>query len=111
MRDLIDFLNARFAQDEEIAHALEHLDPEGAARLLREVEAKRRILEEHPITDHVVGYGGSTGDFGCITCHDWDGVTRGEGYCITVLALAVPWSDHPEYREEWRLPSQRIGEA
>jgi hypothetical protein len=52
--------------------------------------AHRKILEAHPYTDNVVpaGYQGSCAPFGCQTCHDWDGMTVGQGNCDTVLALA-----------------------
>jgi hypothetical protein len=111
MSDLLDFLNDRLAQDEETARSLRQIEPEGAARLLREVDAKRRILVDHS-TPHTVD-----GDF-CVQCgelgpdghqgenwkaEDWCN-WHGDNACPTLLALAYPWSDHPDFKKEWRLP-------
>jgi hypothetical protein len=66
-----------------------HLDP---PRARCEIDAKRAILAAHPLTTEVIppGYRTGTGQpFGCETCHDWDGVTEGRGYCDTLLALAA----------------------
>ncbi|GII84582.1 hypothetical protein Ssi03_25720 [Sphaerisporangium siamense] len=59
------------AQVAEYAHA-SRFDP---ARVLREVEAKRRILALHKECD---------------------------ARCYIVQVLAVPYDDHPDYRAEWR---------
>ncbi len=56
------------------AHFARH-DP---ARVLAEVEAKRRILE-------------------------WAPIDLGEGHSTHIFRLlALPYADHPDYREEWR---------
>jgi hypothetical protein len=75
-------------------HIARH-DPE---RVLADVEAKRRIIGEHP-----------HGDFGrpdsqyCEVCHDDDGNPAVTGqWCDTVRLLALPYADHPDYREEWK---------
>lgn len=65
------------------AHVARH-DP---ARVLREVEAKRQILEAH---------GGDLGPqvMFCPHCeHDTP--------CPTVRLLAAVYADHPDYRPEW----------
>ena len=74
------------------------------SRMLREVEAKRAILAEHPLTRHVIppGYRLVGEGFGCELCHDWDGVTEGRGYCGTLLAAVAVYSGHPDYRQEWK---------
>ncbi|QGZ53376.1 hypothetical protein GPZ77_34690 (plasmid) [Streptomyces sp. QHH-9511] len=53
-------------------------------------DAHQRILDDHPYSSDVInpGYGGVGAPFGCVRCHDWDGVTEGRGNCVTVLALA-----------------------
>jgi hypothetical protein len=61
------------------------------ARVLRECEAKRRIIELHPSDGHAL-----VPD--CETCtfeHGWP--------CATLRALAAVYSDHPDYRQEWTL--------
>lgn len=92
MDDLIAFLNARLDEDEAEAKAAanalnRHIecDPDNAAhiarhdpaRVLREVAAKRAIVERYA------------------KAPDWAG---GED----VRLLAAVWSDHPDYRQEWR---------
>lgn len=97
MDDLIAFITARLAEDEAAAklarpdyftfevlgifsalgdmrHVIRH-DP---ARVLRELAAKRAILSEH-----IVG--------------GWHPVP-----CLTLRALASVYSDHPDYRAEWK---------
>jgi hypothetical protein len=64
------------------AHIARH-DP---ARVLREVEAKRRILAEHYPQDPCDAHDPS---FNTIPCD-------------TLLLLALPHSDHPDYKEDWR---------
>lgn len=67
------------------------------ARVLREVEAKRRILDEHPIL---------TAGRVCTRCSDY--AEPGEvfrevpGPCATVRLLALPYADHDDFREEWK---------
>lgn len=63
-------------------------------RVLATCAALRQIVEEHPITTRIVGYGPSKGfPFGCEVCHDWDGVTVGDGYCATLRAVASIWGE------------------
>jgi hypothetical protein len=78
------------------------------ARVLREVEAKRRILDLHPITTDVITdpevyVKTERQPFGCRTDHEfYDGETAGFGYCETLKLLALPYADHEEFNEEWR---------
>jgi Family of unknown function (DUF6221) len=78
----------------------EHLGAEGThiarhdpARVLAEVEAKRRMLEAH------YDYNGV-----CPRCFDFSNkpVPRELWPCETVRLLAPPYGDHPDYRQEWR---------
>lgn len=64
------------------------------ARVLRDVEAKRRIVERHADC----GSGGGYCDDGG---HGWDHLPGGG--CAELADLAVVYADHPDYREEWRL--------
>ncbi|WP_432008710.1 DUF6221 family protein [Streptomyces bacillaris] len=68
----------------------------GPARTLREVEAKRQLLDEHQ----------DVNDGSCGTCVDgrWGYPTHGgsspQPYpCRTLRLLALPYSDHPGYEE------------
>jgi hypothetical protein len=100
MADLIEFLRACIAEREEAARAcitwLEeapslagcagHLDPHhelarcAADRLILELHCSVKIGDDEPY------------------CAD-DGELPP---CPTLRALALPYADHPDYREEWR---------
>lgn len=64
------------------AHIARH-DP---ARVLREVEALRRIVDEHHPVD---------------PCDAHDASFRSIS-CDTLRALAAIWADHEDYRAEWQ---------
>jgi hypothetical protein len=61
------------------------------ARVLAECEAKRKIVEQ------------TVSGFGCLTCRDW---TAEELLENTLGYLALPYADHPDYRQEWQ-PTER----
>lgn len=63
-----------------------HIARHNPARVLREVEAKRKIVEEHQI--------------GHDPCDAHDAAMESVP-CGTICALASVYSDHPDYREEW----------
>lgn len=83
-----------------------HIARHDPARVLAEVDAKRRILDEHPPG---VGWDGNNLDGPvCRTCSEvgTDGGLHGDPYpCTTVRLLALPHAEEPGYREEWRPPS------
>jgi hypothetical protein len=59
------------------------------ARVLAWCEAQRRIVELHPKSVH--NYSNDT----CFGCgEDWP--------CPTLRLLALPYVDHPDYRQEWK---------
>lgn len=110
MTDLVEFLRARLDEDERAARrsldapadALRYSDvdewSESLAwrftedRVLREVEAKRRIvatfaaLDSHPNR---------------LTYADMQ--QQWVALRAVIAALAMPYADHPDYREEWNL--------
>ncbi|MEW2108684.1 DUF6221 family protein [Streptomyces albidoflavus] len=80
------------------AHIARH-DP---ARVLAEVEAKRRIMGLHPVIGGWEDEGGHDLGLGCECCgHSEEYSDRG-GWCETLRLLAAAYADHPDYREEWR---------
>lgn len=92
-----------------VAHVLRH-DP---ARVLRGVEAKRRIVERHePVTetwwldevgayvDQKVCYTCAYG-MSCNHCFSHDDRNLVKWPCPTMRDLAVDHSTHPDYRSEW----------
>ena len=105
---LVEFLSARLDEDEAAAQEVHlvacEIHPQGMedtwctcpipARVLAEVEAKRRIVEEHSDTKEDVhecqGY-----------IDDRRSVAIWE-HCPTLRLLALPYADHPDYDEEWK---------
>ncbi|MDH2424760.1 DUF6221 family protein [Sphaerisporangium sp. TRM90804] len=77
-----------YAGDRTVANHIERHDP---ARVLREVEAKRRILQWHTGAHECSGP-----DDNCM----W--ILDGEA-CPTTRALALPYADHEDYKEGWKL--------
>jgi len=85
---LTEFLTARLDEDASVATGLApspwgNLNVAAHARILAEVEAKRRIVDR-------ATYMGEAED-------------RMGGYADEFLSLlALPYADHPDYRQEWR---------
>lgn len=112
---LTDFLLARIAEDEAAARpGHEVVAPNGGpiwpvdngrdlwhlaidpARVLAECDAKRRIVARHyrDRRDECVGCGW-TGPL--------DDARTGPGEeCPEMQDLALPYADHPDYRDEWK---------
>jgi len=107
---MTEFLLARIAEDEAVVHALRDADQsnwylEGGpefydfeerftdARLVAEVEAKRRIVELHAQKLEIEG---------CDVCHADLHVTPMAYPCTTLELLALPYADHPDFDSEWR---------
>jgi hypothetical protein len=97
--DLAEFLLARIAEDEaEIAAGFDfavldssgwmgHAAGWGRERALAECDAKARIVED--LRDELTNQ------------HDPEPTTLQLAE-RTLLSLALPYADHPDYREEWR---------
>lgn len=77
--------------EEQQAHIVRH-DP---ARVLREIDAKRQLLDEHPSVN------GSDLGSDCGTCYRGDGVNA-RWPCRTLRLLAMPYADRAGYQESWR---------
>jgi len=73
----------------------DHIVRWNPARVLGEIDAKRRIIDAHPAIN--------VSDLGsdCGTCYRDDGINA-SWPCRTLRLLALPYSDRPGYREEWR---------
>lgn len=101
--DFTLWLRAQLDEDERIARALdEHLDgherpynladPTDPARVVAEVDAKRRILAAHPYQE-----------YGAEWCGRCTGQEGHESWpCTTLRLLALPYAGRPGYRHEWR---------
>jgi hypothetical protein len=78
-----------------------HHDP---ARVLAEVEAKRRLVKLH---EPVVLRGGAGAQYFetttvCRSCEPPRQFPENAFPCPTLRVLALPHADHPDYREEWK---------
>lgn len=116
---IVAFIEARLAEDEAAAKEapweldrgewpfwIEYIDSSDAesagtyrdrfppARMLRDVEAARRILERHHADEH-----GMCAGCPVDTAGDPDYPV---GECPEIRDLASRWSDHPEYQEGWK---------
>lgn len=98
IQTLAEFLLARIAEDEAAlddsdgqALGVHVITVEAAARWLAECEAKRRIIE---------AFRGWT-DAASET-HDQRDYGVADGLDEALRALALPYADHPDYRDEWR---------
>lgn len=143
MNDLVDFLRARLAEDEQAARECggapwsapipgqihvdakaiadnklalgqlgyvatvlheqdrRHIVRHDPARVLREVEAKRRILERHRPEYHLRIRDGAYAQDDDPHCPEH---LDGRPWpCADVRDMAAVYADHPDYREEWRL--------
>jgi Family of unknown function (DUF6221) len=96
-----------------ISHAQEvqaaaggHIARHDPARVLREVDAKRKILAEHGDTVGSVWIPGHGHDNKfCMRCvdsdRDGDYYAEEPGPCLTLRTLAAVWSGHPDYDPDW----------
>lgn len=102
---IVDWTDEDELLPSEAAHIARH-DP---ARVLREVEAKRKIIDEHFGFLHPSG----NPDRACRRCsdrrtdddplvHDDRWLTLEPAPCPTLRLLALPYADSPDYREEWK---------
>ena len=73
-------------------YALPHIARHDPARTLREVAAKREILDMHA-------------EYARNNPHDCTrrGYYERETYCWVIEQLAAPYSDHPDYNPEWSI--------
>lgn len=79
----------------------EHIARWDPARVLAELDAKRRILDEHERTE-CQGHAEPWVEHGA-ACRYRCWVCGGDRYpCATLRLLAVPYADQPGYRDEWR---------
>lgn len=73
------------------------------AYVLADIAAKRRIIEFYIREDDISG-----GHPYCAWCQPWDNDGNQSSYqpgdwpCDHLKLLALPFADHPDYREEWR---------
>jgi Family of unknown function (DUF6221) len=81
---------------EEAAHIARH----AAARVLRDVAAKRAILDRH--APHETAFDGPACDGCSEDVDDRPQLAKERWPCPDVLSLADVWSDHPDYDPGWK---------
>lgn len=90
-------ISRRWNRSYEGMFMAEHIVRHDPARALAEVDAKRQIIRLHSFgTGHECSTLDDNGDIDHCT---W--VMDSEA-CTTLRLLALPYADHPGYREEWR---------
>jgi len=105
--NIVGFLEARIAEDEDQASKhLPALSSHGLGdyglRVLAECQAKRAIIDAHPITSDVIEVSTRIKHgYACETCFSYGDVVEDHGYCDTIRALAAVYKDHPDYQQEW----------
>lgn len=121
MNDLVEFLLARIAEDEERSRAAAEVDGADVmlaalptqlfdglrlafpARVLAECEAQRRIVEAYQDAKH--HYDEEHDVDGSLKYADgavWEYLAKLEVWEQALKLLALPYADHPDYRDEWR---------
>jgi hypothetical protein len=101
---LTDFLLARIAEDEvDVERGMMRVSGPGSpARVRADCEAKRQIVELHGAkrvrraAETLSGEPEFIED--CRIC----GHFPAQYPCVTLRMLALPFADHPDYREEWK---------
>lgn len=103
--DLTTWLRERYRARQEQLEFVRDFIPENhqgefvdVEQELRELDAKRRILDLHrPVRKRSTGSGGGIIE-DCQMCDHFPA----QYPCATMRLLALPLADHPDYREEWR---------
>lgn len=137
MNELAEFLRARYAvQETPLREVVRQLDAHAASdddvvgidggwtlwgsfgravdaafqprQMLRDIEAKRKLVDAVMAWEHKLLYSGYDGNNGPYPC-TWEGVECDPDMCGVVEkqrqvlgALVAEFASHPDYREEWR---------
>ena len=81
-----------------------HHAPPQQGRVLRVIDAKRRLTNAHSRPHECIALTGS-GERSVVDGQPWElwepEHTSDHGPCVTLRLLALPYAAHPDYREEW----------
>ncbi|WP_326779743.1 DUF6221 family protein [Streptomyces longwoodensis] len=72
-----------------------HIARHDPARVLAEVRAKRMAVDAHSACGTGIGRCDDAGN-------GWEDDDGQAGGCADLAVLALPFADHPDYREEWK---------
>ncbi|MFG2722699.1 DUF6221 family protein [Streptomyces sp. NPDC048416] len=89
MDNLVKFLRDRYTT-ELPAELAEHIGRHDPARVLAEIEAKRQLLDRYEAMES-----------GVLVMIGVESILS-EYRRVLLPSLALPYADHPDYREEWR---------
>jgi hypothetical protein len=101
---LVEFISARLDETEQQAREDEwvHLAPGWTAYILADVDAKRRIIEMHADVEFTADWLKEPRTFhSCAMCGTADEYPV-DWPCKTLLALTLPYADHPDFDPAWR---------
>lgn len=115
MSDIVKFLADRL--NEDAAAALEAEKKRTfwdsvfhPVRALREVKAKREIMQAHAcvwLVNQWVEFAPGQRRRGelrvCRACEPVSGFMTDQWPCLTLKLLAAPYVDHPDYKQEWQV--------
>jgi hypothetical protein len=97
---VVSYVNPVASDDEGAARHIARHDP---ARVLREVGAKRRILDEMvPVLDALGEIAYSEGQGAPWPGRPGEYMTDREPSEHLLKLLALPYADHPDYQKKWR---------
>jgi Family of unknown function (DUF6221) len=110
MNDLVEFLRARLDEDERAALNVRpdqdysdsaHQERWSPARVLREVEAKRAIVDDYEDAAAICRAALAEDTYG--KTHPRTAAGAFIAYQATARNLAGIWRDHPDYQQGWAL--------
>lgn len=93
-----DELTERMTDDDEPGRTVPHILHWSPNRVMAECDVKRRIVDIH---QGAGGYSNLTAA-SCLMC-GWVGEYDEDWPCETIKALALPYADHPDYQQEWKV--------
>ncbi|MEC3981557.1 DUF6221 family protein [Amycolatopsis sp. H20-H5] len=89
---------------EKRIRGLTDMELDVVSQMINEIEATRRILLAHrtTVSEKVPGFPLYGGEYWCETCHV-PSDEAGSNWCTTLRLLSLPYADHSDYSERWRL--------
>lgn len=102
---ITEFLLARIIEDKADVAAAQEMGERwcwgGPARVLADCEARDALMRMHKPIQYR-GRDGATDEW-CDICGHQPRDPRHSYPCATMKTLALPYSEHPDFRDEWRL--------
>jgi hypothetical protein len=94
----VNEISNKFGDDSDGLADAAHIARFSPERILAECDAKRRVLD-----DHFPHRRDEEAVVLCVTCSDRAELAAPQPWpCSTIRALALPYTEHANYREQWR---------